>query len=103
MDDSSTRLVVFLFGDPHILEGAEGSCEYQILSAMLRYEGGIAITEDRSSDPDRVLPFRRSDNLDFHARGCERSDFLLHTIRDPRVHCGTTGENNVSVTIKTIW
>lgn len=50
MNDSGTRLVVLLLGAPEVLEGAEGS-------------------ENGSTDPDGVLPLRRSNDLDLHARG----------------------------------
>ena len=39
------RLVVFLFGNPHLLEGGEGS-------------------QDGSSDPDRIFPLRWCNDLD---------------------------------------
>ena len=40
-----TRFIVFLFGDPHLLEGGEGS-------------------QDGSSDPDGIFPLRRCNDLD---------------------------------------
>jgi len=47
VDDGRSRLVVLLLGDPHLLEGGEGS-------------------QDGASDPDGVLPLWRSDDLDLH-------------------------------------
>ena len=71
VDDGRTRLVVFFFRDPHLLEGGEGG-------------------QDGSTDPDRVFTFRGSDNFDFHRRGGKRCDFLLHPVGDTGVHGGTT-------------
>ena len=45
VDDGWAALVVLLLGDPHLLEGGEGS-------------------QDGASDPDGVLPLRGSDDLD---------------------------------------
>lgn len=45
MDDGRARFVVFLLGDPHLLEGGEGG-------------------KDGSSNPDGVLALRGSDDLD---------------------------------------
>jgi len=47
VDDGGAALIVLLLGDPHLLEGGEGS-------------------EDGASDPDGVLPLRRGDDLDLH-------------------------------------
>lgn len=63
VDDSRAGLVVFLFGDPHLLEGGEGS-------------------QDGSADPYGVLPFWGSDDLDLDGRWGESGDFFLHTIGD---------------------
>ena len=50
MDDGRTGFVIFLLGDPHLLEGGQGC-------------------QDGASDPDRVFPFRRSNDLDLHGAG----------------------------------
>jgi hypothetical protein len=71
VNDRRTALVVFLLGDPHLLEGGQRS-------------------ENGTTDPDRVLALWGSDNLDLHGRGCEGGDFLLHTVGDTRVHGGST-------------
>jgi len=82
MDNRWARFVVFLLGDPHLLEGGEGS-------------------EDGASDPYGVFPLWWSDDLDLHGWGCEGRDFLLHTVGDTREHSGTSGQNGVGVQILT--
>lgn len=47
VDNGRTRFVVFGLGDPHLLEGGKGG-------------------KDGTTDPDRVLSFWRSDDLDLH-------------------------------------
>ena len=61
VNDGGTRLIVLLLGDPHLLEGGQGS-------------------KDGASDPDRVFPFRRSNDLDLHGGWGQRSDLLLHSV-----------------------
>ena len=80
MDNGRTRLVILLLGDPHLLEGGEGG-------------------QDGSSDPDRVLPLRRSDDLDLHGGRSQGSDLLLHPVSDAGVHGGAAGEDSVGVEI----
>ena len=80
MDDSGAGLAVLLLGDPHLLEGGEGS-------------------QDGASDPDGVLPLGRSDDLDLHGGRSQGGDLLLHTIGDTGVHGGATGEDSVGVQI----
>ena len=82
MDDGWTRLVVFLLGDPHLLEGGEGG-------------------KDGATDPYRVFPLGRSDDLDLHCGWCQGCDLLLHTIGNTRVHCATTREDSVGVQVLT--
>ena len=82
MDDSGTSLVVLLLGDPHLLEGGEGS-------------------QDGASDPDGVLPLGRSDDLDLHRGGGEGGDLLLHSGGDARVHGGAAGKDGVGVEVLT--
>ena len=67
VDNSGSSLVVLLLGDPHFLEGRQGS-------------------QDRASDPDGVLPLGRSDDLDLHGGRSQGGDLLLHTIGDTGVH-----------------
>merc|ERR1712142_263818 len=80
VDNAGTSLVELLLGDPHFLEGGEGS-------------------QDGATDPDGVFPLGRSDDLDVgrsHA-----GDLLLHTIGDTGVRGGATGEDGVGVEILT--
>jgi hypothetical protein len=84
VDNGRTAFVVFLFGDPHLLEGGEGS-------------------KDRSTDPDRVFTLRRSNDFNlssafalqpmdyFHGGWSKRGDLLLHPVCDTGVHGGSTG------------
>ena len=74
--------VVLLLGDPHLLEGGEGS-------------------QDGAADPYRVLALWWGDDLDLHRWWCQGSDFLLHTVSDTRVHGGASGQNGVGVQILT--
>merc|ERR1719378_1348333 len=64
VDGGWTRFIVFLFGDPHLLEGGERG-------------------QDGSSNPDRVFSFWWSNDLDFHGWWSEGRDFLLHTAAIP--------------------
>jgi len=64
-------LVIFLLGDPHLLEGREGG-------------------EDGAADPDGVLSLRGSDDLDLHGGGGKGGDLLLHPVSDARVHGGAS-------------
>ena len=50
VDDGRAALVVLLLGDPHLLEGGQGS-------------------QDGASDPDGELPLWGSDDLDFDGGG----------------------------------
>merc|ERR1711915_700949 len=75
-------LIVFLLGDPHLLEGGEGS-------------------KDGSSDPDRVFPLWRSNDLDLDGGWSKSGDFLLHTVSNTRVHGGASGHDSVSIEILT--
>lgn len=80
VDDGWTGLIVFLFGDPHLLECGEGG-------------------EDGSSDPDGVFPLRGCDDLDLHGGWCEGGDLLLHPVSNTGVHGGATGEDSVGVQV----
>merc|ERR1719213_1170910 len=51
-------LVVLLLGDPHLLEGGEGG-------------------QDGATDPYRVLPLRRSNDLDLNGGWGKSGDLLL--------------------------
>merc|ERR1712212_1189749 len=80
VDDGGAALVVLLLGDPHLLEGGEGS------------QGG-------ASDPDGVLPLWGSDDLDLDGRGSQGGDLLLHTVSNTGVHGGASGHDGVGVQV----
>jgi hypothetical protein len=71
-----------LLANPHLLEGGK------------RCKNG-------TTDPDRVLAFRRSNNLDLHGAWCQGGKFLLHTISDTGVHGGTTRHDDIGVQVLT--
>merc|ERR1719167_2164754 len=80
VDNGWATLIVFLLCDPHLLEGGKGG-------------------KDGSSDPDRVLPLRRSNDLDLNGRGSKSSDLLLHTISNTGVHGGSSRHDSVGIQI----
>merc|ERR1711982_163910 len=82
VDDAGAGLIVLLLGDPHFLEGGEGS-------------------QDGATDPDGVFSLGGSDDLDLHGGRSQGGDFLLHTIGDTGVHGGAAGEDGVGVEILT--
>ena len=82
MDDGWSALVVFLLGDPHLLEGGERG-------------------KDGASDPYRVFPLWWGNDLDLHCGRSKSCDLLLHTVGDARVHGAASGENGVGVEILT--
>jgi hypothetical protein len=82
VDDARAGLVVLLLGDPHLLEGGQGS-------------------QDGSTDPDGVLSLRGSNDLDLNGAGSEGGDLLLHSVSNTGVHGGTTGEDSVGVQVLT--
>merc|ERR1719486_1679749 len=80
VDNGWAALIVFLFGDPHLLEGGKGR-------------------QDGSSDPDGVFPLRGSNNLDLNGGWSKGGDFLLHTISNTGVHGGASGHDSVGIEI----
>merc|ERR1719391_1260575 len=82
VDDAGAGLIVLLLGDPHLLEGGEGS-------------------QDGATDPYRVFPLWWSDDLDLHGAGGEGGDLLLHTISDTWEHGGASGQDGVGVEVLT--
>merc|ERR1711923_166043 len=80
VDNGRTALVVLLLGDPHLLEGGEGG-------------------QDGSSDPDGVLPLRRSDDLDLDGGWGKGGDLLLHPVGNTGVHGGASGHDGVGVQV----
>merc|ERR1719154_864667 len=82
VDNGWAALIVLLLGDPHLLEGGEGS-------------------KDGSSDPDRVFPLWGSNNLDLDGGWGKSSDLLLHTVSNSRVHGGASGHDSVGIKVLT--
>merc|ERR1719410_560150 len=82
VDNGWAALIVFLLGDPHLLEGGEGR-------------------QDGSSNPDGVFPLRGSNNLDLNGGWSKGGDFLLHTISNTWVHGGATRHDGVGVQVLT--
>merc|ERR1712095_27523 len=80
VDNGWAAFVVFLLGDPHLLEGGEGS-------------------QDGATDPDGVFPLRRSNDLDLNGGGSQGSDLLLHSVSNTRVHGGATRHDGVGVQV----
>merc|ERR1719295_1854047 len=72
--------IVFLLGDPHLLEGGKGR-------------------QDGSSDPDRGFPLRWSNDLDLNGGWSKSGDLLLHTISNTGVHGGASGHDGVGVQV----
>merc|ERR1711910_238243 len=72
--------IVFLLGDPHLLESGEGR-------------------QDGASNPDGVFPLRWSNDLDLDGGWSKGGDFLLHTISNTRVHGGASGHDGVGVQV----
>ena len=82
MNDRRTRFIIFLFGDPHLLEGGEGS-------------------QDGSPNPDRIFSLRRGNYFDSHRGWCKVLDFFLHSISNSRKHGRPAGQNSVGVQVLT--
>jgi len=80
VDNGWSCLVVLLLGDPHGLEGGEGS-------------------KNGTTNPDRVLSLWWRDDLDLHGGWGKGGDLLLHSVGNTWVHGGTTGEDVVGVEI----
>jgi len=82
VDNAWARFIVFLLGDPHLLEGGQRS-------------------QDGTSDPDGVLSLRWSNDLDLNGGWSQGSDFLLHSVSNTRVHSGTTRQDSVGIQVLT--
>merc|ERR1719154_340884 len=82
VDNGWAALIVLLLGDPHLLEGGEGS-------------------KDGSSNPDGVFPLWGSNDLDLDGGWCKGGDFLLHTVSNTGVHGGASGHDSVGIQILT--
>ena len=82
MDNGSTRLIVFLLGDPYLLEGGEAG-------------------KDGHSNPCNVFLLWGSNDLDLHGRRYEGIDFFLHSVGNAWVYCAASRQNGVSIQIPT--
>merc|ERR1711988_194032 len=78
VDDPRARLVVLLFGNPHLLEGCQGG-------------------QDGAADPHRVPALGGRDDLDLHSGWCESGQLFRHALANAREHCGSAGEDHVGV------
>merc|ERR550525_1389902 len=82
VDNGWAAFVVLLLGDPHLLEGGEGS-------------------QDGATDPDGVFPFWGSNDLDLNGRWSQGGDLLLHSVGNTRVHGGATRHDSVGIQVLT--
>ena len=82
VDNGWTRFIILLLGDPHLLEGGEGG-------------------QDGATNPYRVFPLGRSDDLDLHGGRGQGSDLLLHSVSNAWVHGAASREHGVGVQILT--
>merc|ERR1739844_639243 len=82
VDNGWAALIILLLGDPHLLEGGEGS-------------------KDGSSNPDRVLPLWWSNDPDLDGGWSKGSDLLLHTVSNTRVHGGASRHDSVGIQVLT--
>eukprot|EP00039_Didymoeca_costata_P014648 m.239326 g.239326 ORF g.239326 m.239326 type:complete len:146 (-) comp16066_c1_seq2:109-546(-) len=80
VDNGWSRFVIFLLGDPHLLECGEGG-------------------KDGTSNPDGVFTFWWGNDLDLHGGWGKSGDFLLHTVGDTWEHSGTSREDSVGVQV----
>ena len=80
VDDGWSRFIVFLFADPHLLEGGQRR-------------------KDGTADPYGVLPLGRSNDLDLHCWWSQCCDLLLHTVGDTWEHCATSRQYGVGVQV----
>ena len=80
MDNGWAAFVIFLLGDPHLLEGGEGR-------------------QDGATDPDGVFPLRWSNDLDLNGGWSQGSDLLLHSVSNTRVHGGASGHDSVGIQV----
>ena len=78
VDDGRAGFVVLLLADPHGLEGGQRG-------------------QDGATDPDGVLPLRRSNDLDLHRARRHRRDLLLHAVGNTREHGRAAGHDRVGV------
>merc|ERR1719233_1488177 len=55
--------------------------------------------KDGSSNPDRVLPLRWSNDFDLDGGWSKSSDLLLHTVSNTRVHGGSSRHDSVGIQV----
>merc|ERR1719341_1091570 len=82
VDNGWATFIILLLGDPHLLEGGQGS-------------------KDGSSDPDGVFPLWGSNDLDLDGGWSKCSDLLLHTVSNTGVHGGASRHDSVGIQILT--
>ena len=75
-----TSFLIFLFGDPHSLEGWKGAKNW-------------------ATNPDQEFSFSWGDNLDFHGWRSQSSHFFAETFRNTREHSSSTTHNDVAIKI----
>merc|ERR1719447_2075982 len=80
VDNGWAAFIIFLLGDPHLLEGGEGS-------------------KDGSSDPDGVFSLWWSNDLDLDGGWSKSGDLLLHSVGNTWVHGGASGHDGVGIEI----
>merc|ERR1712113_1049237 len=80
VDNSWARFVILVLGNPHLFEGREGG-------------------EDGSSNPDRVLSLRRSNNLDGHRLRGKLVKLILQSLVDLLEHGGSSRHDGVGVQV----
>merc|ERR1712014_511101 len=80
MDNGRARLIIFAFGDPHLLECGQTG-------------------EDGSTNPHGVLTFWRSNHLDLHRGRCQCSELLGHPLTNSSKHGGATREHNIAIQV----
>ena len=81
--NGGATLIVFLFGDPHLLEGGQRG-------------------QDGATDPHRVLPFWGSDDLHLHWAGGNGRQLFAHPVGQTCNNSVTVNKGNMIV-IYTIW
>ena len=80
VNNGGARFVVFLFADPHLLEGWKRS-------------------QDGATNPYGIFPLWGRNDLDFHGGWSQVGDLLLHAVGNARVHGGATGHDNIAVEV----
>mmetsp|Transcript_14800 Transcript_14800/g.31953 ORF Transcript_14800/g.31953 Transcript_14800/m.31953 type:complete len:346 (+) Transcript_14800:243-1280(+) len=82
VNNRRSRLIILFLTDPHTLESRKRS-------------------QDRSTNPHRVLPLRGSHNLNLNRRRSQSRNLLRHTLTDSREHGGSSRKDNVGIKILT--